>query len=302
MKQTVEYYYNLIIDKILLEGDTYHFSKDDKDYYFVPFLGDLKTLEEKLNCSIELLNKGIAVHNVVVNIKNEIITKVEDIPYLLLEVKDKDELYLLEDIMALNDKLTLTSKYNYKNNWAFLWSSKIDYIESQSNELILDNKIKSSLDFYIGLSETAISVCNNVYQKYQVTPDDKVTLAHKRIYYPNTALNYLNPISFIIDLEVRDIAEYIKSIFYNDKDAIKELNKYLENRKLSFYSYNMLLARLIYPSIYLDAYEKIVNKKTSSIDILKIIKKSDDYITFLKESYQLISKYSPLEKIEYLIY
>lgn len=303
MKQTIEYYYNLEVDKLYLENDTYHFTLDNSDYYFVPFFGDLKALDEKLACASELKRKNIDVHEIMINISGKIITKIEDSNYLLLKVKNKDEDYNISDLIKYNKMFHLTEEKRklYKNNWAYLWSTKIDYIEEQTKEIILPSTIMESLDFYLGLGETAIAVVNNVSYKYPLDLSS-VTLARKRVYYPNTKLNYFNPLLFLFDLEVRDIAEYIKSLFYYGEDALLELDTYLKSKRLSVYSYNMLLARLIYPSNYFDIYERVVNQRKDSEILLPIIKKSDAYLTFLKEAYKLISKYSPLEKVEYLIY
>jgi len=129
---------------------------------------------------------------------------------------------------------------------------------------------------------------------------DKIVLSRKRIMSPNYSLNYFNPLSFIFDLEVRDITEYIKSSFFDNGDAYLDLESYLKSTKLTIYSYNMLFARLLFPSYYFDIYEKVVNKDVSSEKLLKIINKANEYEIFLKKAYVLISTYAPLENIEWI--
>ena len=86
---------------------------------------------------------------------------------------------------------------------------------------------------------------------------EKVTLCHKRLKFPNLKKDYYNPLLFLFDLEIRDIAEYIKSSFFkSEKDAWIELKSFLNLRKLSIYGYQMFFARLLYPSYYFDEYEK----------------------------------------------
>jgi len=58
---------------------------------------------------------------------------------------------------------------------------------------------------------------------------EKVTLCHKRLKFPNLKKDYYNPLLFLFDLEIRDIAEYIKSSFFkSEKDAWIELKSFLK--------------------------------------------------------------------------
>ena len=63
----------------------------------------------------------------------------------------------------------------------------------------------------------------------------------------------------------------------------------------------MLYARLLYPSYYFDIYEEVMNKERNEEDLVSIIKKSSAYEIFLKEAYLEITKYAPIEKIDWLI-
>ena len=284
MKETIEYYYNLKINKLLTNKNNYYFIIDGKEYFFGQYLRTPQELEDILLCCQELKFSNINVHDFIYNIKNQLLTDIEGKKYILLKINNKNEKFDIIDLIDFNKKIKLSAKKKelYRNNWELLWSSKIDYIESQLNEIKIDSIIHKSIDYYIGLSEIAIQYVNIINNKYELSENDKITLSHKRIYYPNYALNYLNPLSFIFDLEVRDIAEYLKSAFFTGDDA--------------------LLARLLYPTYYLDIYEKVVNEKESSEKLIPIIKKSDEYNEFLKEAYSLIMKYAPLTKIDCLIY
>lgn len=303
MKETIEYYYNLKIDNLLMQNGNYYFTINSSDYYFVEYLRTVKELEDIVLCYNELKQNNIVVHDLIYNIKNEFLTDIEGKKYILLKINKKNEKFDIIDLIDFNKKISLSSKKRelYRNNWESLWSSKIDYIESQLNEIKIDSIIHSSIDYYIGLSETAIQYVNIINSRYKISENDKITLSHKRIYYPNFGINYLNPLSFIFDLEVRDIAEYLKSTFFAGDDALLELDTYLKSTKLTIFSYNMLYARLLYPTYYLDMYEKIVNSNEDSEKLIPIIKKSEDYTEFLKKAYDKISTYAPLIEIDYLI-
>lgn len=304
MKQTIEYYYNLVIEDLFLENDTYHFIYDGYDYFFVSFNRENKDLNDIIEVSKELKERNVNCHDIIVNVSGEVLTKVEEVNYLLLRCKDKDKTYSIIDILEMNKKFKLANaRLNlYRNNWGLLWSEKIDYIESQLLEIKVPKIIHNSIDYYIGLTESTIYYVNLINTKYSISSLDNICLSHKRIYYPNTKLNYLNPLSFIFDLEIRDIAEYIKACFFAGEDAFLELVTYLKSVKLTVYSYNMLFVRLLFPSYYWDCYEQIVNKHHDSEKMLKIISKQDEYELFLKKAYLEISKYAPLEDIKYLIY
>ena len=249
--------------------------------------------------------KGIDVHGILINKDNSILTKINEYNYILFSVNNCSETYDIFDIIDMNNKLTLNN-YNsklYRNNWENLWMQKVDYFEYQIRELGLDKQvIKNSFSYYIGLAENAISYVHNVKLKYP--SQGTIVLSHRRIFYPNYKLNYLNPLSFIFDLEVRDIAEYLKAMFFSDDDeseVLEELKSFLKIKRLTIYEYNMLYARLLYPSYYFDIYEEVMNKERSEEDLLKIISKNENFEEFLKKAYLEITKYAILEKVEWII-
>lgn len=65
--------------------------------------------------------------------------------------------------------------------------------------------------------------------------------------------------------------------------------------------YQMLFARLLYPTYYFDLYESIMNKDTDEEELVKVIKRVDEFELFLKKTYLEISKYAKIEKIDFLI-
>ena len=152
------------------------------------------------------------------------------------------------------------------------------------------------------MAENAISYVNNTNMKYG-RDAYRIVLSHRRVFYPNYKLNYLNPLSFVFDLEVRDIAEYLKAMFFK-KDisfCLDELSSYLKIRHLSLYEYQMLYARLLYPTYYFDVYESVMNKNGDEEQLVNIIKKCDSYEEFLKKAYLEISKCAKIDKIEWII-
>ncbi len=305
MKDTISFYYNIDIDTLEEKDGKYHFKYQNRDFFFVFFNRNLEELEDLLDCISEMQKKGIDVHGILINKDNSILTKINEYNYILFSVNNCSETYDIFDIIDMNNKLTLNN-YNsklYRNNWENLWMQKVDYFEYQIRELGLDKQvIKNSFSYYIGLVENAISYVHNVKLKYP--SQGTIVLSHRRIFYPNYKLNYLNPLSFIFDLEVRDIAEYLKAMFFSDDDeseVLEELKSFLKIKRLTIYEYNMLYARLLYPSYYFDIYEEVMNKERSEEDLLKIISKNENFEEFLKKAYLEITKYAILEKVEWII-
>ena len=136
--------------------------------------------------------------------------------------------------------------------------------------------------FVLGFGYKASPEPNNFYEVYL---DDKSlgTIASKE------------------DLEnyIDENGSYYKNKFDVDKVYSP---KGLQIKKLTPYEYSMLFARLMYPSYYFDLYESIMNNDESEEKLVPIIAKTEEFELFLKEAYLEISKYAPLDKINWLIY
>ncbi len=305
MKEIINYYYNFDIVDVIQNKNYTSFIYNGEDFYFVFFNRSEEELNDIINIITELKYKSFFAHDIIVNRNGSVLTKVGDNYYVLLKViGNKNQIISFDDVVNNFWKLKLNNKNSrlYRNNWGELWSKKIDYFEYQMNEIGKDKKIIiDSFSYYVGLSENAISYVNKINSVIKIDDSDKIVLSHRRIFYPNTYLNYYNPLSFIFDLEVRDVAEMIKSEFFYGEDAFFLVSYYLKNIKLSSYSYHMFYARLMYPTYYFDLYEEIMNNDKSEECLLKIIDKIDDYELFLKKVYLEISKYTRLEKIDWLL-
>lgn len=305
MKETLEYYYGLDIENIEELDGKYHFKIENQDYFFVFYNRGVEELEDIINVSNEMVKKCINVHKILINRNNSFLTKVGEYNYILFTVGNLNEEYDIFDMVKISEKLVLNNNKSnlYRNNWSTLWSEKIDYFEYQVRELSIEKEVvKNSFSYYVGMAENAISYVNNTNMKYG-GDSYRIVLSHRRVFYPNYKLNYLNPLSFVFDLEVRDIAEYLKAMFFK-KDisfCLDELSSYLKIRHLSLYEYQMLYARLLYPTYYFDVYESVMNKNGDEEKLVNIIKKCDSYEEFLKKAYLEISKYARTDKVDWII-
>ena len=305
MKEIINYYYNFNIESIEDNKNYSSFQYYGEVFYFVFFNRTKEELNDIVNITIELKQKNIKIHDIILNRNRELITKVGDKEYVLLKLNtNKSQKVDFISMCEITNKLKLNGKNSrlYRNNWGELWSKKVDYLEYQISELGKDkNIILDSFGYYLGLAENAISYVNKINRTIMISDQDNITLSHRRIFFPNTALNYFNPLSYIFDLEVRDISEYIKMGFFNGENSLLDLKTYLKLKKLTPFSYHMLYARLIYPSYYFDLFEEVMNNNENEERILKIINKVNEYELFLNQAYEEISKYTTLEKINWIL-
>ncbi len=306
MKELLKEYYNVYDIDIIENKEFSYFIFQEKKYFFMPYLRSDEEFKDLILLNEELIKKGFPTAKFVSNKENSFITLYNNKKYVLLEVNlNNHEEYDVIDMIRFANQLVVenTNTILFRNRWAELWSSKIDYFEYQISQLGKDKPIiLNSFSYYIGLAENAISYVNSTNKKYQKTENEKITLQRKRVVFPNITLNYFNPLNYVIDLEIRDIASYFKSLFFNSyEDLWIEVNAYLHTRKLSIYGYQMLYARLLYPSFYFDIYEKIMENEMEEESLLPIISKVDLYEQFLKDMYFLLSKYAPIERVEWLL-
>lgn len=293
MEDIVKNYYNLegIFTKI--NDDLYLIYSNDTYYYFMKCLRNEEELSDILKICLELKSNSIIVDEIISNVEKKIVTN----NYVLLKINfflDSDT--SLKEILRYNEKLVVSKPV--VNNWASLWEQKIDYLEYQIGELGQDKvELITSFSYYIGLAECALLVLKNVERKY--SRDTKLVLSRIRIKYPNYDKDYFNPLNFIIDNRMRDIAEYIKSMFFQKKDVWPSLYEIFKN-SYTVYEYNIFYARMLFPTYYFDLFEDIILENKNEKEIFTVTNLLDDYQDFLSDLYFYLSKFAPLENVSWI--
>ena len=297
MKDIIYHYYNLKINTITKNNNNYYFYYNNNLYYLYLYNNNLNIINNIYKLSLSIIPN--ITHNIIINKDNSIITIIDNKPYILLKIntniKNKISINELNNFKKLyyipDNKLT-------RGNWNILWSNKIDYIETQINEIKTKYPIlTNSIDYFIGLTENAISYYQNTIDNYQIS--NNYSLSHNKI--TNNNFNFYNPLNIIIDHEPRDLAEYIKLSFYlNNKSILKEILFYIKNNNYNNYDICILISRLLYPSIYLDTYDNIINNTIDEKQILPIINNVDNYETYLKNILSILEKYYIFPNIEWL--
>lgn len=306
MEQFLKYFYDIYIDNIYKKDNKYYFYKDNSLFCVTKNYRLLEELKDILGICYEMQSR-FPVSQIVFNKFGQISSDYDNNNYILLKINTSMSSDItINDIIKINNSLFLNKdkKELYRNNWAKLWESKVDYFEYQIKELGRNKKIiLNSFSYYIGLAENAISIANicELYNKDNM--NEKVVLSHRRINYPCMEYEFYNPLEYIFDIQVRDISEYLKSMFfYTDRNhTIKELKNYLLSTRLSNYEANMLYARLLYPTYYFDIYEKVIEDLKEESELLDIINKVDEYELFLKEAYFELSRMHKIEQINWII-
>ncbi|MGN0973143.1 MAG: hypothetical protein ACI4OT_00210 [Bacilli bacterium] len=272
IENILKYYYDFENVKYKKNDIGYIVYFNNKAYYFYPtFISSDELMEVKgLFDVINSIDNNTST--IVLNRLGQIITSFSNLNYILVKIgKNK----IIPNWLLDLDK----KKYGklYRTDWVGLWSSKIDYLEFQREHVKGNNKVLDKyFDYFVGLTENAISLANNTINKYE---NLKVSIQHKR--YDN--FFYDRPTNIIIDYNVRDIAELIKyKYFFMDFD-FDEVNKILINLKYNDGEKKLLFSRLLFPSFYFDLYDKVINNDNLISIENKYLEKIQQYPVFLKK-------------------
>ena len=128
----------------------------------------------------------------------------------------------------------------------------------------------------------------------------KYYICHRRISLNEKLDNFFNPLNIVIDSRTRDVAEYIKTMYFNEKLSIENILTYLDNLNFDYTEILLFLARMIYPSYYFDIYDQIIQEKVNGEKINIYIKKNDSYESLLKNIYSYIKNKYNIPQIEWL--
>lgn len=279
MKNLLNYYYQIIIDDNKIDYNKY-FIYNNHLFCLYEYKRNTNEIEALSILNNEMINSNMSINKIINNVFNQTVTYYDNKNYVLIEViYEYIDNVNFKFIEAINDKKTDILK---RNNWDKLWSMKIDYIEYQLMHIKNSYPIiNSSINYYIGLAENAISYFNML--NLSSVP---LYIEHRRF----NRNNMYNPVELVIDYKVRDIAEYIKINFFNRKMSINEINNYINKLDLENIDYVLLYVRLLFPSYYFDLYEDIINNNTDELRLNSIIEMSSQYEELLYKIYLNICK------------
>ena len=292
MKNVLNYFYNIYAENIRLNGDNYYFNYKNENYIFYLYNDNYKELEKIYEIYTQILKRGIYSHQIILNKDNQISTIYNQKQYVLLKISIN-----LNTKITINDILyfgNITEGYKNIINWKNLWSSKIDYFEYQMSHFGKKYQlIRNSFSYYAGIVENGIILLNE-------KKDVIISISHKRILNNETVLEFYNPLNYIIDIKVRDAAEYFKNKLLTDKNVFEDIKNYLSISKLNENEVYYFFVRMFYPSFYFDCYEKVINGILDEYKIKEVIEITPYYENLLKGLYQYLKKYIQIPEIEWL--
>ena len=267
MRDFIKFNYNLDFEKIDIFEDGFYFECNNKIYLICEIFRDEEEFKNLVNL---LIAKNVKYHLLVLNKDGNYISEFNGKKIVVLEsVTDK---YIITDYENTN-VIVLA-----QNSWVMLWEERIFNYETKKKELLIPKDVKYFLDYYLGLTEAAIVNYNNVKGSGE---EARFMLQHNKISFPITSFSFYNPVNYLLDYCVRDLAEYVKSKFFYDSITVDDVITIINKNSFTLAELNMFLVRLIYPSYFFN----IVDDKEfeSSSDLFNIIKKSSQYENFLKE-------------------
>ena len=290
MKNLINYYYDLFITEFKKANDSFYFEINGKKYEFIAFLGDIKELYDNY---LIIRKNNKYCHEIIVNKDNTIVTLYNNIPYILIKKNLSIDKYVdLDEIINYDIPILEMHSLNWKN----LWKQKIDYYEYQMSQVSFKYPIlKKAFDYYVGLTETAISLLN-----YVDNSNINYYVCHKRIAYKEKLCAFFNPTEFIIDNRTRDIAEYVKINYIHGEMDLEYIYRLINYLNFSLSESVLFLSRLVYPSYFFDMYDEIIQDKVCEEKMLYYIKKASHYETLLKKIYIFLKNIYPIPEIEWL--
>ena len=304
MKNTINYYYNLNPDKINHIFDYYYFYIDNELYYFSVYTKNVSSISDVYKFNQELISKGLLVNEIIDNKMSSVLTFINQVPYILTKVVvNINKPISLGEISYLSMSQISSPKGLLRDNWLNLWISKIDYLEYHHEQNFSKFPlINSSFNYFIGLGENAISYLSETLRKYKADYSDVGVISHDVILVDDTIYNLYNPENIIIDHKARDLAEYIKVSFFKDNYSIfDELDEYFRHHYFSIFGIELVIARVLWPSFYFEAYDEVMRNKITESSILKITSRVDEYERYLGDVFKYFRRFYPIEEVSWLV-
>ena len=301
MKNAINFYYNLNLEKIYNNNNYYYFYYNNYLYVLRNYNNELNNINNIYNLNIKLISLNIPIHQIILNKDMSIISTIDNNNYILYKVviKNYNKNITIKDLNYLNN---IIIDNNIINNWPDLWATRIDYLEYQVNQSGKKYPIiVESFSYFVGLTENAISYAKNTIIDSINNYNNIGVISHKNININDTLFNFYDPTNIIIDNKIRDLAEYIKNSFFQDNfKIIEELNYYFSKNYLSIYDVRLLFARILYPSFYFKIYDSIISGQKEEKELLKVTSRINDYEQYLYEIYLYFKKFYYIPEIDWL--
>lgn len=288
MKNTIMYYYGFENISIIRQKRRKYIKHNNDIYIICRVYNEKEVLE-----LYEITREIPFFYKFIPNKDGSIFTMYQDFIFVLLKINDKSSM-----ITQNKNQISLDENKKYyldRSDWYELWTRKNDYYEYQYQHIKGKYKvIDESINYYIGLAENAISYIANV--PINLKEQEKKGLYPKRL----LESEYHNPLNYVIDYKERGLSETLKYLFLNKKYLSQNIENIILSYNCTETGYKLLYGRMLYPSMYFDIYDKVINDFENEKELVNVIKRLKEYEEYLKEIYRIISKHTKIKNIDWL--
>ena len=299
IEELISYYYGFENVNTIKKGCKYVFQYNDNNYVLSPLIRQKNEIIE----IYKFFNDKKRSDKILKNKFNDIITNIYGTDYILTEkYENLGKKIFFDQIMEENGKYDDTSSDFLKDidhsNWDILWSTKVDYIEYQIKHI--ENKfpmLVKYVGYYMGMAENAISYFKNIFErylKYQLK-----TISHIRI----VDENFNDPQNIIIDFPSRDVAEYLKYMFFSNlrtQCSKKNIKSFFDKITLNDIELELVYARMLFPTFFFDSCDMIINTNADEKMILSLVNRADEYEDYIKDIYDVINLQKKIPRITWI--
>lgn len=288
MKNTIMYYYGFENISIIRQKRRKYIKHNNDIYIICRVYNEKEVLE-----LYEITRENPFFYKFIPNKDGSIFTMYQDFIFVLLKINDKSSM-----ITQNKNQISLDENKKYyldRSDWYELWTRKNDYYEYQYQHIKGKYKvIDESINYYIGLAENAIIYIANI--PINLKEQEKKGLYPKRL----LESEYHNPLNYVIDYKERGLSETLKYLFLNKKYLSQNIEKIILSYNCTEIGYKLLYGRMLYPSMYFDIYDKVINDFENEKELVNVIKRLKEYEEYLKEIYRIISKHTKIKNIDWL--
>lgn len=298
INELICYYYGFENIEVSREENKYVFYYNNSKYVLSPLVRNKSEIIEVYS----FFNNSKKIDEIVKNKFDSITTNIYGNDYILTKKCDNlGKKIFFDNIMEKNGNkdipVTSIKKIDH-SSWNVLWSAKIDYIEYQIKHI--ENKfslLSKYIDYYIGMAENAISYFNNIFERYPKY--EFKTISHIRIINEN----FNDPQNIIIDYPSRDVAEYLKYMFFNEHKisySKNNIKSFFNKIKLNDIELELVYARLLFPTFFFDSCDMIINTNINENIILSLVNRADEYEDYIKDIYDIINLQKKMPRITWI--
>ncbi len=297
MKEYINYYYHLTVVELRLTDGRYFFHDSKHRYLLQPVYFSPESLENIYSFHEYLRSKSAFYHQIIKNVQGNLFSMIDQKAYVLLELSNVPEEPISIHDLKIEWSIIVPKNYKYSRShfpWFPLWEEKIDYFENafsnRKKEFWMDSAV---FDFFVGMGENAISYMKETLKNFSSANELPFVPSHRRVFPHTNLIDFYNPLNIIIDLRVRDIAEYMKESFWKSQYNLTELENFLEEAHFSKVEAQLFFSRLLFPSFYFDYLERKELPKN-------LEDRLEEYQFFLTDIYSFLREQYAIEEIRWL--